>query len=586
MIDYAFKEELARTRERVDDIFHYQGSKIGRGTYGHVYKAVPKGIPAAIYTAKEYALKLIEGPHFSMSACREIALLRELRHPNLINLHRVFLSSDRKVFLLLEYAEHDLWHIIKFHRTAKAKKVPVIVDKAMVKSVLYQILNGIDYLHCNWILHRDLKPANILVMGTGEERGRVKIADMGFARIFHNPLKPLSDQDPVVVTYWYRAPELLLGAKHYTKAIDVWAIGCIFSELLTSDPLFVCGQEDINTKSPYHKEQLDRIFTVMGYPAEAAWPDIKKMPEYLRLTADFKESNSLQQFMERKAECKTLQDTNSSAFKLLLKLLTMDPLKRLSAEEAMKDAFFNEAPLPLDDCFGAQETIPYPKRDFMNDSDEDKKAAAKRAADRLCAVARQARLQQEMHESMQQQQQMRLLPVATIAPEPAAKKMRMVQDMQSQSLYEVAQAGGAGVAAAAAMHYGGDPAASFIGAATVPMQQPQAYLQPQQQQQQMASQMNYQQQQQLIAQQQQQQQHNLKISVLQQQQMQQLQQPPAYGMQQSMMPEMSMQHDGMHGAIHMQQLQQGQMMQHPQQQQQMQQQQMQQQYMLQQQQQQ
>ena len=94
-----------------------------------------------------------------------------------------------------------------------------MVHKGMVKSLLYQILDGIHYLHANWVLHRDLKPANILVMGEGPERGRVKIADMGFARLFNSPLKPLADLDPVVVTFWYRAPELLLGARHYTKAI-------------------------------------------------------------------------------------------------------------------------------------------------------------------------------------------------------------------------------------------------------------------------------------------------------------------------------------------------------------------------------
>lgn len=105
---------------------------------------------------------------------------------------------------------------------------------------------------------------------------------MGFARLFNSPLKPLADLDPVVVTFWYRAPELLLGARHYTKAIgismnshkhfslnhilsfnriyqDIWAIGCIFAELLTSEPIFHCRQEDIKASSPYHQDQLDRF---------------------------------------------------------------------------------------------------------------------------------------------------------------------------------------------------------------------------------------------------------------------------------------------------------------------------------------
>lgn len=151
--------------------------------------------------------------------------------------------------------------------------------------ILTGFFTGIWYLYFKCYFRRisylmlfsTQKPANILVMGEGIERGRVKIADMGFARLFNSPLKPLADLDPVVVTFWYRAPELLLGARHYTKAIgmervmpcriirinnllllDIWAIGCIFAELLTSEPIFHCRQEDIKTSNPYHHDQLDR----------------------------------------------------------------------------------------------------------------------------------------------------------------------------------------------------------------------------------------------------------------------------------------------------------------------------------------
>jgi cyclin-dependent kinase 8/11 len=154
-------------------------------------------------------------------------------------------------------------------------------------------------------------------MGDGPERGCVKIADMGFARLFNAPLKPLADLDPVVVTFWYRAPELLLGARHYTKAIDIWAIGCIFAELLTTEPIFHCRQEDIKTSTPYHHEQLERIFQVMGFPKEKEWEDIRKMPEYSRLMSDFKPSMyqgaTLWRYMDKyrvKGESKAFQLVN------------------------------------------------------------------------------------------------------------------------------------------------------------------------------------------------------------------------------------------------------------------------------------
>ncbi|XP_078256390.1 cyclin-dependent kinase 19 [Rhinoraja longicauda] len=367
-MDYDFKTKLAAEREKVEDLFEYEGCKVGRGTYGHVYKAKRKDGNEE----KEYALKQIEGTGISMSACREIALLRELKHPNVIALQKVFLShSDRKVWLLFDYAEHDLWHIIKFHRASKANKKPVQLPRGMVKSLLYQILDGIHYLHTNWVLHRDLKPANILVMGEGAERGRVKIADMGFARLFNSPLKPLADLDPVVVTFWYRAPELLLGARHYTKAIDIWAIGCIFAELLTSEPIFHCRQEDIKTSNPFHHDQLDRIFSVMGFPADKDWEDIRKMPEYPTLQKDFRRTtyanSSLNKYME-----KHKVKPDSKVFLLLQKLLTMDPTKRITSDQALQDPYFLEDPLPTTDVFAGCQ-IPYPKREFLNEDEPEEK---------------------------------------------------------------------------------------------------------------------------------------------------------------------------------------------------------------------
>ncbi|XP_062825065.1 cyclin-dependent kinase 19 isoform X4 [Anolis carolinensis] len=283
-------------------------------------------------------------------------LLRELKHPNVIALQKVFLShSDRKVWLLFDYAEHDLW-----------------------------------------------KPANILVMGEGPERGRVKIADMGFARLFNSPLKPLADLDPVVVTFWYRAPELLLGARHYTKAIDIWAIGCIFAELLTSEPIFHCRQEDIKTSNPFHHDQLDRIFSVMGFPADKDWEDIRKMPEYPTLQKDFRRTtyanSSLIKYME-----KHKVKPDSKVFLLLQKLLTMDPTKRITSEQALQDAYFQEDPLPTSDVFAGCQ-IPYPKREFLNE-DEPEEKGDKNQQQQNQHQQQTAPQQQAAPQQQQQQQQ-------------------------------------------------------------------------------------------------------------------------------------------------------------------------------------
>jgi len=246
-------------------------------------------------------------------------------------------------------------------------------------------------LHYNWVLHRDLKPANILVMGEGPERGKVKIADMGFARLFNSPLKPLADLDPVVVTFWYRAPELLLGARHYTKAIDIWAIGCIFAELLTCEPIFHCRQEDSKASNPYHHDQLDRIFSVMGYPQEKEWPDIRIMPEFPTFQKDFRKQMyqgcHLNKYMD-----KHKIHSNTKCYELLQKLLIMDPKKRITSEAAMHDDYFKEEPLRSDDVFG-ENRIVYPKREYINDDENEEKEKLKK----------QQQFNQQQRESQNQQ---------------------------------------------------------------------------------------------------------------------------------------------------------------------------------------
>ena len=153
-----------------------------------------------------------------------MALCSELGHPNLIHLVEIILQ-DKCIFMVFEYAEHDLLQIVHHHTQPQRHAIPA----PMVKSVLFQLLNGLLYLHSNWVMHRDLKPANIMVTSSGA----VRIGDLGLARLFYKPLNSLFSGDKVVVTIWYRAPELLLGSRHYTTAVDLWAVGCILAELLS-----------------------------------------------------------------------------------------------------------------------------------------------------------------------------------------------------------------------------------------------------------------------------------------------------------------------------------------------------------------
>ncbi|XP_057971542.1 cyclin-dependent kinase E-1 isoform X2 [Malania oleifera] len=263
--------------------------KIGEGTYGLVFLAKPKS-PAS--RGKSIAIKKFkqskDGDGVSPTAIREIMLLREISHENVVKLVNVHINhADMSLYLAFDYAEHDLY-----------------------------------------------------VMGDVDEQGVVKIADFGLARIYQAPLKPLSENG-VVVTIWYRAPELLLGAKHYTSAVDMWAVGCIFAELLTLKPLFQ-GQEVKAPPNPFQLDQLDKIFKVLGHPTQEKWPTLVYLPHW--------QSDS-QHIQGHKYDNPGLHSVvhlplKSAAYDLLSKMLEYDPRKRITAAQALEHEYFRLEPLP------------------------------------------------------------------------------------------------------------------------------------------------------------------------------------------------------------------------------------------------
>ncbi|KAL0075088.1 hypothetical protein F4703DRAFT_1889207 [Phycomyces blakesleeanus] len=362
MSEYKLKRDACRPKvlEKYDIV-----GFISSGTYGRVYKARSRNKD----DHREFAIKKFkpdregDSHHYvgiSQSACREIALCRELNHENIIGLEEVLLE-DKAIFMVFEYAEHDFLQIIHYHLHTERKPIPEI----LIKSFLWQLLNGVAYLHANWVLHRDLKPANVLLTSDGI----VKTGDLGLARLFNRPLQPLFNGDKVVVTIWYRAPELLFGARHYTKAIDMWAVGCIYGELLALKPIFKGEEAKMDTKKnvPFQRSQLTKIFEVLGTPTKEVWPAIDQLPDYCHLSTFPQCSNNLKHMYQMIPGVKS-----ESGFNLFSALLEYDPAKRITAEKALAHPYFQEDPKPQANVL-AQQNIEYPLR-RVTQEDNDIKA--------------------------------------------------------------------------------------------------------------------------------------------------------------------------------------------------------------------
>ncbi|KAM7484099.1 hypothetical protein LguiA_000108 [Lonicera macranthoides] len=294
-------------------------NKIDEGTYGVVYRAKDKKTGEIVALKKVKMEKEKEG--FPLTSLREINILLSFHHPSIVDVKEVVVGSSLdSIFMVMEYMEHDLKALME------TMKQPF--SQSEVKCLMLQLLEGVKYLHDNWVLHRDLKTSNLLL----NNRGELKICDFGLARQYGSPLKPYTH---LVVTLWYRAPELLLGAKQYSTAIDMWSLGCIMGELLSKQPLF-------NGKTEF--DQLDKIFRILGTPNETIWPGFSKLPG---VKVNFvKHQYNL---LRRKFPATSFTGSpvlSDAGFDLLNKLLTYDPEKRITAEAALGHEWFREVPLP------------------------------------------------------------------------------------------------------------------------------------------------------------------------------------------------------------------------------------------------
>ena len=237
--------------------------KIGEGSYGVVFQAhfADGAAPVAIKRLRVEGLQ--EG--VPATAIREITLLQEMIHPNIVRLLKVS-CAHRRIYLVFELLAQDLRSFIgRLYKSPQRPPAASVVPLPTIKSFTRQILDALWFCHQNRVVHRDIKPGNILVTHDGS---CVKLADFGLARAFEVPLCTYTHE---VVTLWYRAPEILLGEKRYTPAVDVWSVGCIVAEMTVGKPLFR-GESEI--------DQLFKIFEVTGTPTEATWPGVTRMKEF------------------------------------------------------------------------------------------------------------------------------------------------------------------------------------------------------------------------------------------------------------------------------------------------------------------
>lgn len=273
---------------------------LGSGAYGKVVacKHVDTG---KIYAHKTMTFTNLAENGIPSNAIREVSLLKELDHPNIIKVHEV-LYYRPTLHMFMEYMKTDLKKYIEANKPLSNSKI---------QTIMKNILSGVKEMHSNRAIHRDLKPENIFM----SENDEVKIGDFGISRTFGVSSKPMSNE---VVTIFYRAPEIALKIKEYSIAIDVWSWGCIFAEMYLGYPLFQVENEI---------DLINTIFKTLGTPTDETWEGITRMLSIVMPRYPITKLN--------------IEGMDEIASDLLNLMLTLNPCDRISAKEALQHAYFS-----------------------------------------------------------------------------------------------------------------------------------------------------------------------------------------------------------------------------------------------------
>ncbi|XP_046339429.1 cyclin-dependent kinase 17-like isoform X2 [Haliotis rufescens] len=277
--------------------------KLGEGTYATVFKGKSR-LTDNLVALKEIRLEHEEGA--PCTAIREVSLLRDLKHANVVTLHDI-IHTEKSLTLVFEYLEKDLKQYMD--------DCGNIMSMTNVKIFLYQLLRGLAYCHKRRVLHRDLKPQNLLI----NERGELKLADFGLARAKSIPTKTYSNE---VVTLWYRPPDVLLGSTEYSTQIDMWGVGCIFYEMACGRPLFPGSTVE---------DELHLIFKTLGTPSDEEFSGIATNEEFVSYNFPFYRPEPLINIAPR---------LDSDGLDILSRFLKYEGKSRIAAAQGMKQPFF------------------------------------------------------------------------------------------------------------------------------------------------------------------------------------------------------------------------------------------------------
>ncbi|EEB12747.1 mitogen-activated protein kinase ERK-A, putative [Pediculus humanus corporis] len=316
------KKEENEKKDKANDIDDHiskryeMKKRLGKGAYGIVWKAVDKKSREVVAVKKIF--DAFRNQTDAQRTFREIMFLQAFKdHPNIIRLRGLHkASNNRDIYLVFDYMDSDLHHVIK--------KGNILKDIHR-RYIMYQLLRATRYLHSGDVIHRDQKPSNILI----NAECRIKLADFGLARSLANYYTEEETEGPplltdYVATRWYRAPEILVASKRYTKGVDMWSLGCILGEMLLGKPLFP-GSSTVN--------QIERIMAALPKPT----------PQEISNMCTGYGKSLLEGVIGQKTNLKDMiKSSSQEAIDLVTKLLIFDPGKRLTASQALTHPYVSK----------------------------------------------------------------------------------------------------------------------------------------------------------------------------------------------------------------------------------------------------